>query len=101
MLEVGGDIGALVLYVPAELLGAEIDLEPLDAALVHTHSAVRERRLGETRRYAAVYPQLHAGLYLVGGSEQEVVIEGGRITEVAYTATGVRTGVGHHGPGRG
>jgi hypothetical protein len=84
VLDIGGDVGALVLRVSSELNGVEIDLEPTDASLPHTHSAVRERRLAAGSTYAAVYPSLKAGTYSVEGSGQEVTILGGRVTELAY-----------------
>lgn len=89
ILDIGGDIGALVLRVPAGLVGQEIELDPEDPATPHTHSAVRERRLAVGSSYAAVYPSLKAGFYRVEGSGQRVSIEGGRVTEV--TLKGAKT----------
>ena len=91
VLDIGGDIGALVLMTSPDLLGAEIEISPLDdTALdvfqqqnphvpeahdhgdghVHTHAhpdrthvAVRER-IGPTGvLHAAVYPGLRQGRY--------------------------------------
>jgi hypothetical protein len=84
VLDIGGDVGALLLRTPPALNGREIDLDPDDATLPHTHSAVRERQLPHSVSYAAVYPNLKAGLYTVGGSGQRVVIVGGRVTEIDY-----------------
>jgi hypothetical protein len=84
VLEIGGDVGALVLYVTADLLGAEIDVEPLEPGGTRTHSAVRERQLDSRTLYAAVYPALVAGSYRLGGSAQLVRIVGGFTAEVTY-----------------
>ncbi|MCU1488973.1 MAG: glycosylphosphatidylinositol specific phospholipase [Acidimicrobiaceae bacterium] len=84
VLELGGEIGALVLRTAAELLGAEIELEPHTPGVPRTHSAVRQRLVSPERVYAAVYPSLRVGSYTVEGSGQVVAIEGGRVTELVY-----------------
>lgn len=61
VLNIGGGTGALVLNVPPELDGREIEISREGAA--RTHSQVRERRMGSRVRYAAVYPDLPAGVY--------------------------------------
>jgi hypothetical protein len=64
VLDIGGDIGALVLYAPPELAGAEIEISREGAP--RTHSQVRERRIGTAAPlYAAVYPGLPAGTYTI------------------------------------
>ena len=84
VLEIGGDVGALMLRTPPALNGVEIDLDPDDATLPHTHSAVRERQLVNGVSYAAVYPNLKAGHYTIEGSGQRVLISGGRVTEIEF-----------------
>jgi hypothetical protein len=84
VLDIGGDVGALVLHVPSTMDGREIDLDPEDSTSPHTHSAVRERRFQGRTMYAAVYPSLTAGRYVVEGTEQTVTIRGGEVTELNY-----------------
>ena len=84
VLDIGGEIGALLLRTPPTMNGVEIDLIPEDEGLLHTHSAVRERRLLGGVAYAAVYPSLKAGRYTVAGSGQTVAIVGGQVTETEY-----------------
>jgi hypothetical protein len=84
VLDIGGDVGALMLRTPPTLDGHEIDLTPDDETLPHTHSAVRERQLGSEVSYAAVYPSLKAGMYTVEGSNQRIKVEGGRVTDVKF-----------------
>src|ERR1700677_1900293 len=86
VLDIGGDVGALMLRPPSTLNGCEIDLDPDDETAPHTHSAVRERRLIGGVAYAAVYPSLKAGRYTVEGTGQRVTIVGGQVTEIAYDA---------------
>jgi hypothetical protein len=84
VLDIGGDVGALMLRTSPSLVGREIDLIPDDATLGHTHSAVRERRLVNGVSFAAVYPQLASGTYVVESSGQRVTIVGGRVSDVEY-----------------
>jgi hypothetical protein len=63
LLEVGGDVGALVLIVPAGLNGAEIEISR--AGQLRCHAQVRERPAGGRITYAAVYPGLAAGRYTI------------------------------------
>jgi hypothetical protein len=87
VLDIGGDVGALMLRTPPTMDRDEIDLTPDDASLPHTHSAVRERHLGTDITYAAVYPSLKAGMYTVEGSNQRVEIVGGVVTDVEFGET--------------
>ena len=80
VLDIGGDVGALMLCTTPHWNGREIDLIPDDSTLPHTHSAVRERRSASGVSYAAVYPQLREGTYTIEGSQQRVVITGGNVS---------------------
>src|SRR5258706_5574635 len=67
VLDLGPDIGALVLHTPPELDGSEIEISRLagDAARGRTHSRVRPRHTPGGVQYAAVYPGLAAGDYVL------------------------------------
>jgi len=71
VLELGGDIGALVLHVPARLHGTEIEISPEGDGLHghRTHSLVRERLTAAGASYAAVYPGVPAGRYTIWGED--------------------------------
>ena len=97
VLDIGGDVGALMLRTPPAFNGLEIDLDPDDESAPHTHSAVRERRLVGGVSYAAVYPSLKAGFYTVRGTGQRIAILGGRVTEVDYDATTNEAPAHRHG----
>ena len=91
VLELGADVGALVLYTPAELDGREIEISrDDDPAARRTHSQVRPRHMATATRYAAVYPDLAAGPYTIWADEQSpagrVVITGGRVTNWSWPA---------------
>ncbi|WP_375486752.1 phospholipase [uncultured Jatrophihabitans sp.] len=112
VLDIGGDVGALILLTPEALAGEEIEISPLsDGALdvfqrdhphehpdgdgghAHhhpgrTHVAVLARRMPSGIRYAAVYPGLAAGTYQlwnVDGTEADVVrVTGGEVTQLDW-----------------
>jgi hypothetical protein len=76
VLELGAGIGALILEAPPALHGHEIEISP-SAAGPRTHSLVRERRTAAGVSYAAVYPVLPAGDYIVW---REDGLPAGRVT---------------------
>lgn len=86
LLELGGDIGALVLHTPARLHGTEIEISPSGAGphSRRTHSLVRERVTAAGVGYAAVYPQVPADRYTIWGEDGlpvgTTVISGGQVT---------------------
>jgi len=91
VLELGADVGALVLFTPAELDGREIEISrDEDRMARRTHSQVRPRHVVRVTRYAAVYPDLPAGTYTIWADEQRpagsVVIAGGRVTNWSWPA---------------
>jgi hypothetical protein len=94
VMELGGDIGALVLHTDAALDGAEIDLFLVGTDRPYVHSAVRARHLATGTRHAAVYPNLPAGDYVVAAhgsvAPLAVTIAGGRITEAGHVPLGDR-----------
>ena len=84
VLDIGGDIGALILHTSSSCAGREIDLIPDDDGGPCVHSAVRERRSADGSSFAAVYPQLKDGGYRIEGTYQHLVIEGGRVVELHF-----------------
>ena len=69
VLELGGDIGVLVLHAPARLHRTEIEISP-ESDGPHgrrTHSLVRERITASGTSHAAVYPGVPAGRYTIWG----------------------------------
>ena len=93
LLDIGGDVGALVLYVPAAELGREIEVSPV-AGGRRTHAAVRERHVEDGHVYCVVIPGLRAGEYTVWADETttpagRVTVAGGTVTELDWSSRGL------------
>jgi hypothetical protein len=92
MADVGGDVGAAVLYVPQSLAGLEIEIRPVGSPWDGRHTAVRERHLGDSVSWAAFFGSLAAGRYelRVKGSDVrdsravELEVSGGHVAEVNW-----------------
>lgn len=88
MLDIGGDVGALIIHTSAERAGCEIELSVAGTQAPRTHVAVRERHGTGPSRYAAIYPSLQAAEYTIWGHDGEpadtVAIAGGRVTELDW-----------------
>jgi len=87
VLELGEDVGVLILDAPAELTGREIEISPSGGGH-RTHSLVRERDTRQGTAYAAVYPGLAAAEYTVwhddGTAAGRVTIRGGQVTRFRW-----------------
>jgi hypothetical protein len=89
VVDVGGDIGALIVYAPPDLVGREIEIVRADAPPAHpAHNVVRPRRVGPWVVHAAVFPDLPAGTYrrcrngVPDGPS--FAVAGGRVTEIDW-----------------
>ena len=84
LLDLGAGTGALVLYTPADLLCAEIEISPDTPGAPRTHAAVRARPGPGGTRYAVVYEGLAAGGYTLWANHDtpaaQVSIVGGQVT---------------------
>ena len=86
VLDIGDNVGALVVHTPDSLSGLEIEIARRGQSQAFTHTDVRERRLPDGSVYAGVFPALKVGDYTLlapnGGAKHDVTITSGRVTEV-------------------
>lgn len=85
MLDIGEDVGALILYTAEAVLGAEIEVSPDVDGAHRTHTLIRRRRIGDHELFAGVYPELREGTWRIFGLDGDVIgtvaIRGGHVTE--------------------
>jgi hypothetical protein len=88
VLDIGDDVGALVLYTSADLVGAEIEISPDGDPQRRRHVAVHPRVFSGGTAYAAVYYGLTQGTYHLwasdGSAALTVSIDGNQITESVW-----------------
>lgn len=82
VLDIGSDIGALVINAGAEASETEIEISPgTDPAVPRSHNVVHARQGRHGTRYSAVFPSIPAGRYTVwhssGTPHAVVTIRGG------------------------
>jgi len=89
MLDLGADMGALVVYTDASLHGTEIELGP-SGRDARRHKQVHVRASGTGRLYAAVFDRVPAGRHTLSldGAPHElgVEVEAGCVTELDWRA---------------
>ncbi|HXX60766.1 MAG TPA: hypothetical protein VEI48_05710 [Candidatus Sulfotelmatobacter sp.] len=87
VLDIGDDVGALILYTDAGYAEREIEVS-LEGDEHRTHTAIHERRSGAGTVYAGIYPELRAGRYRIWadrpGLVDRVTIVGGEVAEVDW-----------------
>jgi len=91
LLDIGGDVGALVVTMPSSMLGAEIEVvTELDSAGHHRpHVAVVPRPLGDGIVPSLVFPALVEGSYALvpkGTDDVHLLVDvhGGEVTSAAW-----------------
>jgi hypothetical protein len=86
VLDIGGDIGAMVATTPSRAAGTELHLRSEHEPPISIHTGVWERRVGADRVTAAVFAELVAGTYSVldegGDAMCQVKVRGGELTQI-------------------
>jgi cyclopropane fatty-acyl-phospholipid synthase-like methyltransferase len=88
VLDIGGSIGALIIYAGEEARGREIEISLQRRHASRVHNQIHERRVHGTAVFAAVYPDLPEGGYDIWRSHDErvdsVLITGGQVATVDW-----------------
>lgn len=83
MLDIGGDVGAVVVVLGPEPAVEELDIQPVGNPAGRFHTGVHEREVDGRSERTAVYPEVHAGRYeLLDGAGRpftEVEAVGGEV----------------------
>ena len=85
VLDIGGDVGAVLVNTGPALEGAEIELYDERGAYV-MHTEVHGREVSGSLRYAGLFPTVLEGTYLLdtgdGTPRERVVVTGGQVATV-------------------
>jgi hypothetical protein len=85
VLDIGGDIGAMLALLDDAYVGTELFVRNIEAG-TQTHTGVWRRHLGDDLVAAAVFLELTEGTYVLLGEEwtehEPVRIQGGHLTEL-------------------
>ncbi len=88
VLDIGGDVGALILYTEARFLDREIEVSQLGDDSRRVHTAIHKHQVGERVLFAGVYPELSAGTYRIWVDDpslpDRVTIVGGEVAELDW-----------------
>jgi len=88
VLEIGEEVGALVVYTRPDMHGTEIEISRVGEARTGAHKEVLNRPVGGRTVYAAVFDQLGHGSYTLWSGDRAlqtgVAVAGGRITELDW-----------------
>jgi hypothetical protein len=91
VLDIGGDIGALVIMLDREHTGIEVFVRPHDGHVDHIHTAAWVRHIGDEHVIAAVFCELREGTYSLmdahGRDRTALTVEGGVVTELDLRTT--------------
>jgi hypothetical protein len=83
LLDIGGSTGALVIYATGDRDQAEIEISPSASEQARAHNVVRLRQAPGGPVYAAVFPALPAGEYVVWQDDHTragtVAVPGGQV----------------------
>ena len=93
VLDIGEDIGALVIYTPPAFHGLELEVSPLQHLTQRIHTAVLARQVNGRAIYAALFLALAAGDYLIWADDprvaRTVTISGGAVAEVDWRKSAI------------
>lgn len=109
LLDIGGDIGAIVVEMPAQMVGVEIEVRPVSSErhlaghlagqhrshhgehTHHPHVAVVDRQAPDGTVPSLVFPELREGTYELapkggGPANARAVVRGNQVTQLTWPA---------------
>jgi hypothetical protein len=93
MVNIGGDIGALIIHTDSRWHGYEIEVSRVAAPEERVHAAVRARNLPGSVSFCVLIDALREGSYLIWQDAVEplarVDVRGGSVAEYTWPADAV------------
>ena len=95
VLDIGGDIGALIVYGTAELIDTPVEVSPAGSDDEKFHQHILERPMPDGTSYAAVFDKITQGAYTLWlhgePLARDFTITGGEVAQVDWsTASAAR-----------
>ena len=85
LLDIGGDVGAVVVYLGAQVAGDELEIQPVGDPAGRFHTGIHQRVVDGDVAPVAVFPEVRTGRY-------ELLDDEGRpFAELSATGGEVRT----------
>jgi hypothetical protein len=89
VLDIGEDIGALIIHTDAEMHGAEVEISATGQDDHRTHKDVLEREINGRPAYTAVFDKLREGTYTLWVDDvaraKNVAVNGAAIAELDWS----------------
>ena len=86
VLDIGGEVGALVVYLATEPPTGELEACPVDDPTARFHTGVHRRAVGRGAAWTAVFPEVAGGSYHLldddGAPLAHVTVTGGSVAHV-------------------
>jgi len=88
VLDIGGDLGALIIYTEPELAGVEIEISATGRDRERSHKEVLEREINGRPAYTAVFDKVPSGSYTLwvddAARARGVAVGGGAVSELDW-----------------
>jgi hypothetical protein len=86
LLDIGGDVGAMIVYLDRPTPSGELVAQPPGRPREHFHTGVHPRDMGGTTVQVAVFPEVVEGVYDLldpdGQPMARISVTGGHVTEL-------------------
>jgi hypothetical protein len=90
VLDIGEDIGALIVHTEAGMLGMEVEISATGQDNRRSHKDVLEREINGRAAYTAVFDKIREGTYTLWvdnvARARDIVVTGGAIAELDWSA---------------
>jgi hypothetical protein len=90
VLDIGEDVGALIVHTDAAMLGVEVEISPTGHDDQRSHKDVLQREIHGRPAYTAVFDKLREGTYTLWVSDRararEVAVQGATVAELDWSS---------------
>jgi hypothetical protein len=91
VLDIGGDVGALIVHTDGDMHGVEVEISPAADDLDRSHKEVLERSMNGRPAFTAVFDGLREGTYTLWTRGEPrargVAVTGGAIAQLDWRMT--------------